>query len=242
MCRGCVIILILFLIAEGLRAQPIHLAIDSIEYIVSPGEDILELQNYVVNNFNSEAPVQWMKTTTAPASWTVNLCDDVACYTDTYNSSVLFIAGGDSSQLKGQFFVDEPGEGLLAVTISAQDVDGSVHTINTSYSVLKTTDTSIPVISELLKVYPNPVDQYLTIENQGYENFELSSLDGRNRMSASLARGSNQIRIKTPAGRSFREILRLPLSILFTILPSALNNNKSESSEDSMIILLFAKS
>jgi len=195
MCRGCVILLILFLLAEGLRAQPIHLAVDSFSYETDPNETIIELQNYLVNDLDQTAPIQWQKTSTAPESWTVNLCDDVACYTDLLNSSVLYIDGGDSSQLKGQFFVDEPGEGLLSVTITAQDIYGDLYTINTSYSVTKTTETSVPEVSEVLQVYPNPADYFLLIENLHYESYELSSLDGRIHRAGSLASGSNRIDI-----------------------------------------------
>lgn len=197
MCRGCVVLFVLFLLAEGIRAQPIHLAIDSFSYTAYSSESILELQNYVINDHSESAAIQWLKTTVAPDSWTVNLCDVNACYSELETSATLFLDAGDSSQLKAQFFMDSPGEALLSVSVNALDSNDNIYSISTSYAVQKLYGTSVPEVNKLLRVFPNPADQQLTIINESYEQFELSSIDGKSHITSSLAIGTQLIDVST---------------------------------------------
>lgn len=196
MCRGCVILFFLFIIAESLSAQPIHLAQESLELNITDSTEIVELQNYVINDLGQTAPIQWQKNFTAPDSWTVNLCDDFACFGETLNSNVLYIDSGDSSQLKGQFFITEPGEGQLNVTVTALDSNGDTYSIQTSYTVTKLTETSIVDIQQSIKVYPNPSTDKLYILNDKYNHYSLTDLKGVTILRNKLVQGNNLLSIE----------------------------------------------
>lgn len=197
MCRGCVIIIILCLIADSLMAQPIHLAEDSLEFQIADSSSITELQNYVINDTEQAAYIQWLKNFTAPDSWIVNLCDDVACYGESETESVLYINAGDSSQLKAQFFADIPGEGRLNVSVTALDADGNPYTIQTSYSLLKTLGTSLPELISSISYSPNPAHSFLNINVSQSYSYQLFDLSGRPYQLGQLESGKNQISLES---------------------------------------------
>lgn len=207
MCRGCVLLFILFLIAESIWAQPLHLAIDSMESSIFINEDIIEQQNYVINDLSETVPIQWQKNFTAPDSWTVNLCDDIGCFGEYATSNVLYINAGDSSQLKSQFFADVPGEARLNVSVSGLDVDGTLFSVQTSYTLVKTTETSIPQIRDILKIYPNPTEGIINISSDQDYTFKILDFSAREYLNGALSQGNSQLSINHLISGSY--ILRL---------------------------------
>ena len=193
MCRGCVLIFILFILAETLRAQPLHLSEDSMSVSIGLTEDIIELQNHVINDLTEIAPIQWQKSFIAPDSWTVNLCDDVACFGEYYNSNILYLEAGDSSQLKGQFFADIPGVAVLTVSVTGLNIDGQTYTVHTAFSVTKTTDTALPEVHNLLQVHPNPSKDRIQISLDGNYAYQILDMMGRLKTKGDLGSGQHQI-------------------------------------------------
>jgi len=217
MCRGCFILLILFIISESLRAQPIHLAEDSLSSTISLGTEILELQNYVINDLGQESAVQWLKNTSAPESWTVNLCDDVACFTDTFNDNVLFLNPGDSSQLKGQFFAGEVGEGRLDVTVTALDTDGAVFTIQTSFTVIKTLESTAPELASVISIYPNPATDVLKVKMNSNSHYSILNVLGQTLINGDLISGVNTLDIELLNSGIYYLKISSDRSFVFTI-------------------------
>ncbi len=134
-----------------------------------------------------------------PPEWSSSMCLDV-CYPTTVDSTQISLKPNQKMDLIVDYFTGPtPAEGSVRIGMRNVDDTRNKFTMRTK-AVTQVTGTSDQELHPTIKMYPNPVSSFLTIETDSYKKYELLSLNGNCLLKGDLEPISQVELLHTAAG------------------------------------------
>jgi hypothetical protein len=156
---------------------------DNVVTDVDPMQFETVAHSILTNTSDSTKTFRWYRTEeTITMGWASAICDKNACYATTVDSTTtdfdLILGPGDSTNLDVHI---RPGgiEGNAKVKVTIVEVGNPENTIEGIYT-FNQTSSSFDVVSENLRIYPNPASSYFQLSNaDNIASVSIYSLVGR---------------------------------------------------------------
>lgn len=137
-----------------------------------------EIVLYLTNNSATTTTVKWDRTQDLPDGWQTYVCDIEQCFFPGTSTSEFNIESGQEVFFKMYFRAT--AEGTVSSVVDLYDVNNTSDAVQVTYNASSVTSDVDDLVTENIKVYPNPTSSNIYISNtDGIQSMEVYNIIGK---------------------------------------------------------------